>query len=120
MRPDDSHVIDPRTGFRLLILTILFVGFATSSCADEETFIDCPFSNSIEESCTSYDATVAFTCVVESHPFCPDQICASWEGSRSFCSQACTDDVDCPEASTCRTSLSLSFCVPDEELSSGG
>ena len=87
-----------------------------SGCADEEEYIDCPFSNSIEASCTSLDDTVAFTCVVESHPFCQDKICASWEGSRSFCTMACEIDEDCPSASTCQSSLSLNFCVPDAEL----
>jgi hypothetical protein len=109
-------VITPRTTFCLLVLAAAAAAFSSASCADEETFIDCPFSNSIVESCDSQDPTVAFTCVVESHPFCPEQLCVSWEGSRSFCSQSCTDDVDCPAASTCRASLSLSFCVPDEEL----
>jgi len=97
-------------------LLFLSVAAGISGCADEEVFIDCPFSNSIESSCSSLDDTVAFTCVVESHPFCLDEICASWEGSRSFCTQRCEVDVDCPAESTCKESLSLSFCVPDAEV----
>ena len=99
-------------------LGMLFLVLATgiTGCADEEVFIDCPFSNSIEASCSSLDDTVAFTCVVESHPFCLDEICASWEGSRSFCTQPCEVDADCPAESTCKDSLNLSFCVPDAEV----
>ena len=46
----------------MLMVALPLVLFAlTPGCADEEVFIDCPFSNSIEESCTSLDETVAFT-----------------------------------------------------------
>ena len=54
----------------LMVALALVLLALTPGCADEEVCIDCPFSNSIEESCTSLDETVAFTCVVESHPFC--------------------------------------------------
>ena len=100
----------------LMVALALVLLALTPGCADEEVFIDCPFSNSIEESCTSLDETVAFTCVVESHPFCLEEICASWEGSRSFSTEACEADVDCPAESTCKQSLGLKFCVPDEEI----
>ena len=110
-------MIKPRPTFVLLAFAALTFAVTAASCADEEVFIDCPLSNSIEASCTSLDETVAFTCVVESHPFCLDKICASWEGSRSFCTQSCTvDGDDCPESSSCQTSLDISFCVPDEEI----
>ena len=100
----------------LIALLLLSLSAAIGGCADEEVFIDCPFSNSIETSCSSLDETVAFTCVVESHPFCLEEICASWEGSRSFCTQACELDVDCPAESTCKASLNLKFCVPNSEV----
>lgn len=106
-----------RTILLLASLALLALTSGLGACADEELFIDCPFSNSIETSCSSLDDTVAFTCVVESHPFCLDEICASWEGSRSFCTQPCEVDADCPAESICKDSLSLSFCVPNEEIS---
>jgi hypothetical protein len=105
-----------RTPLILASFALMTLASGLGACADEELFIDCPFSNSIETSCSSLDDTVAFTCVVESHPFCLEEICASWEGSRSFCTQPCEIDVDCPAESTCRESLNLSFCVPNAEV----
>ena len=104
------------TDTALWVALVAACALTLAGCADEEVFIDCPFSNSIEASCSSYDDTVAFTCVVESHPFCLEEICASWEGSRSFCTQPCEVDVDCPADSACKQSLDLKFCVPNAEI----
>ncbi len=99
---------------------LLLLGCAAAlgleSCADDDLFTDCPFSESIEEVCEAQASTTDFTCVVEDHPFCTEKICARYKGSETFCTRACTTDTDCPGVSTCETAptLGVSFCVQAE------
>ncbi|MCB9729487.1 MAG: hypothetical protein H6744_08775 [Deltaproteobacteria bacterium] len=103
---------------RILVVAILLAA-ALAACDDPELYGECPFSNSIEATCESQAGNTKLTCVVAEHPFCLESVCASWQGSSTFCTRACTADSDCPELSTCQTSLDLSFCVENEVTCAG-
>ena len=95
---------------RILVIAIVLAA-ALTACDEPQLYGDCPFSNRIVATCDSTVTNTNITCVVAEHPYCLESVCASWQGSTTFCSRACTSDAQCPEASTCRTSLDLSFCV---------
>ena len=76
--------------------------------------MECTMSTDMVDVCETKDPGAALTCVVEDHPACLEQICASWADSAAFCSRACMDDADCPEASSCRDYLDIAICVPDD------
>ena len=101
----------------LRLALVIALSAAAGACMEEEEFIHCPFSNSIDESCSADDPTIDFTCVVGSHPFCSQELCVSWEGSEPFCTLPCAEDADCPGSSVCRTHLESQFCVPTSALS---
>jgi hypothetical protein len=92
-----------------MLLGICLMG--PGACGDDNMFSPCPFSNSIEESCS--EDTAKYTCVVAAHPYCDEQVCLSWLESAPFCTQVCQADTDCPSGSTCRDYLEDSYCVPD-------
>lgn len=98
----------------LLAATALLSFAALSGCPDDNLFTDCPLSNSIAAACEDVGGGVDFNCVVAEHPYCLEEICASWQGSESFCTRSCVIDDDCPGTSTCESHLQLDFCVPAE------
>ena len=103
-----------RTSVILLLAASSLLAWASvHGCTEDPMFSDCPFSKSIDQSCSSDDPTIGYTCVVGSHPYCEEEICATWAGSVPFCSRVCAGDSDCPAGSTCQTYLETSFCVPD-------
>jgi hypothetical protein len=77
-------------------------------------FVACPLSQSILNACAEDAESTFITCVVERHPMCDERICASWEGSESFCSRPCDTDEECPFGSRCLDHQELGFCVPDD------
>jgi len=92
---------------------------AGSGCDDDPgLFATCPLSQSILNVCAEDSDSTSVTCIVERHPMCEEQICASWAGSDSFCSRACDVDADCPIASKCLLHRELGVCVPDDIESS--
>lgn len=97
----------------LAVVAVIVVMFAAalSACDEPQLYGECPFSNRILATCDSSVANTHLTCVVAEHPYCLESVCASWQGSSTFCTRACTGDAQCPAASTCQTSLDLSFCV---------
>lgn len=93
-----------------------------AGCDDEEPFFkSCPLSTSIVELCREDQPNTELTCLVTQHPMCVEGVCATWEGSGTFCSRTCTDTADCPPESACLPYLdgSLSICVPDERPEPG-
>jgi hypothetical protein len=97
------------------VATVTLAIAAFAGCDDKPgLFQACPLSQSILNACAEEADTTLITCVVEQHPMCDEQICASWEGSDSFCSQMCDVDTDCPTGSKCREHNVLAFCVPDD------
>jgi hypothetical protein len=98
---------------RIIVVTVVMFAAALSACDEPELYGDCPFSNRIVATCDSSTPSTSLTCVVAEHPYCLESVCASWQGSTTFCTRACTSDAQCPVASTCQTSLDLSFCVED-------
>lgn len=94
---------------------LLALVVSTAGCDDRPgLFTACPLSQSILNACAEDSESTFVTCVVESHPMCDEQICASWEGSESFCSRVCDTDADCPTGSQCLDYLRFGFCVPDD------
>lgn len=97
-------------------------------CMDDDPYIHCPLSNSIEQACVQADDSVAYTCVVGSHPFCSEQICVSWVESEPFCSRGCEQDSDCEGQAHClqhldnptSASVPTRVCVPDAFLCGDG
>jgi hypothetical protein len=87
-----------------------------TGCDPDPLWLDCPLSESIQAACASEAESTSFTCVVEKHPFCLQEVCASWEGQTSVCTQRCTIDADCPSGSQCKVHLDLQFCVQDKYL----
>ncbi len=96
-------------------LAMAFVAAAGLGACDEPPgpFEPCPLSQSILNACAEDAEGTVITCVVARHPMCAEGVCASWEGSDSFCSQVCDTHADCPAGSSCLDHLELSFCVPD-------
>jgi hypothetical protein len=128
--------------FRPTISALLILSGAlfAVACHSDGLYAPCPLSNSILDACAQApgegavcttaaecseglscaagqctDGT-AYTCVVAEHPFCLDQICASWEGTEPVCTRACVIDDDCPGADKCMAHNSLRFCVVSEQL----
>ncbi len=111
-----------------------------AGCHSDGLYSECPLSNSIIEACsqlpgegvvcgtdadcltglTCVDGACAdstmMTCVVEEHPFCLEQICASWQGAPSVCTRACEIDDDCPGTGRCMAHTDIMFCVEPEYL----
>lgn len=106
-----------------MVLAGLFVAVTSGTgCDDEEPFFrSCPLSTSIVELCREDQPNTELTCLVTQHPMCVEGVCATWEGSGTFCSRTCTDTADCPPESACLPYLdgSLSICVPDERPEPG-
>jgi len=99
----------------LPIAAITAITLAAVGCDDRPgLFTECPLSQSILNACAEDSESTFVTCVVESHPMCEEQVCASWEGSDSFCSRVCDVDADCPAGSRCLDYLRFGFCVPDD------
>ena len=94
--------------------------FALLSCADDGMFSACPFSTNINQICEGAESGAALSCVVESHPQCPEDICLSWKGGESLCTRVCDPaGNDCPGGSSCQTFSSSEgkyFCVEDSSL----
>ena len=129
--------------FRATISALLMLSTAlfAVACHSDGLYAECPLSNSILDACeqvpgegascaTAADCPeglscaagqctdgTAYTCVVAEHPFCLEQICASWEGAESVCTRACTGDDDCPGEDKCMSHNALRFCVASEQLS---
>lgn len=94
-----------------------FAALALVACDEPPgPFEPCPLSQSILNACAEDAEGTVITCVVSRHPMCTEGVCASWEGSDSFCSQVCDADADCPAGSSCLDHLELSFCVPDSAI----
>lgn len=112
-----------------------------AACHSDGLYDPCPLSNSITEACDQVpgeglactsdaeceeglscvegrcaDGT-AYTCVVAEHPFCLEEICASWEGAEALCTRACENDDDCPGLDRCKAHNGIQFCVPADLLS---
>lgn len=113
------------------IAVVIGLVLASSACAEEESFISCPFDNSIEKICDATGSGSEFTCLVEKHPQCPlDSVgsspCLSWKGSQTASGGVCTDtckvDGECPSGSQCTLfsgSDDRCFCVRLSDLQSG-
>ena len=90
---------------------------AILGCGDAELFQSCPFDRTIQENCRAEDGGAEFTCVVERHPQCPEEVCLSWRSSAPFCTRSCTPGAgDCPSGSACEdydATAGKYFCVPD-------
>lgn len=124
----------------LTALLVTGIGYLASACHSDGLYDPCPMSNSIQEACEQVpgegaecasdaecengltcvegrcaDGT-AYTCVVAEHPFCLEEICASWEGSEAVCTRACDSDGDCPGADQCKAHNGLKFCVEADKL----
>ena len=115
------------------LVALLMLG--VTACHSDGLYDPCPLSKSIVAacsdaaqeglSCTSSDDCgqglscvdgqcsdgTAFTCVVAEHPFCLEEICASWQGAPSVCTRECAIDDDCPGEGRCVQHQSLRFCV---------
>ena len=111
-----------------------------SACHSDGLYDPCPMSNSILDACaqvvgegttcqsdaecldgltcvggTCADGT-AYTCVVAEHPFCLEEICASWQGGEAVCTRACVSDDECPGEGRCMAHNDLKFCVDSSQL----
>ena len=99
---------------------VVFLAIVAVSCADDGMFSECPFSTSITQVCEGGESGAALSCVVESHPRCPEDICLSWKGSESVCTRTCDPANDsCPGGSSCQTFSAVEskyFCVEDSRL----
>lgn len=99
-----------------------------AGCMEDDPYIHCPFSKSIDETCVQSDDSVGYTCVVGSHPFCSEQLCVSWVESEPFCSRGCEQDADCEGSAHCLQHLQNpanpeippKVCVPDGFLCGDG
>lgn len=85
-----------------------------AGCSADDLFTSCPLSASIEAACEADQATTTYTCVVEEHPLCNEQVCAAWGDSEPFCSRKCDDDDGCPAGSVCESYLTFGVCVLEE------
>ncbi len=97
-----------------LVLVAVSSLIALSGCPDDNLYTACPLSNSIIEACANAGDGVEYNCVVAEHPYCLEEICASWQGSDSFCTRSCVIDDDCPGTATCESHLDIKFCVPED------
>lgn len=97
------------------MVVVLGVLGGLAACDDDDPFFHhCPLSSSILEVCQEVTSDTELTCVVREHPQCEEFVCASWEGSDSFCSRECGGDGDCPPESTCQSYIDFRLCVPNE------
>ena len=105
------------------------------ACHSDGLYDPCPLSKSIVDACNKapFEGTLcetqgdcagdlscvdgacsdgtAYTCVVAEHPFCLEEICASWQGAPAVCTRSCTNDDDCPGSGSCVSHQALQFCV---------
>ena len=125
------------------LLSVFILGTSVLSlgaCHSDGLYDPCPLSNSIMDACAQVpgegaqctsdeecDAGLscvegqcadgsAYTCVVAEHPFCLEQICASWQGAEAVCTRPCVIDDDCPGTDQCKSHNNLRFCVAAETL----
>ena len=109
-------------------LGLMALGVVFTGCMEDDPYIHCPFSNSIEQTCVQAQDSVGYTCVVGSHPFCSEQLCVSWVESEPFCSRGCEKDADCEGNAHClqhldnpaNSSVPPRVCVPDGFLCGDG
>jgi len=90
-------------------------------CEVEETFISCPFDDTINKTCEADDEGLNMTCVVAEHPQCPNDVCIRWKSAdHAVCSMTCSPDgAACPGASSCMPFNENSndyYCVPNSLL----
>lgn len=103
-------------------LLALAIGALFGGCADEPLYGGCsygptsgPNESTINKNCNHEDGTALFTCVVELHPQCPQDVCLQWKNSEPFCTRRCASDDECP-GGTCETyssTLGKFYCVSD-------
>lgn len=125
------------SGLALFTLSVL-------GCHSDGLYDSCPLSKSIVDACNkvAFEGTpcetesdcegelfcldgvcsdgTAYTCVVAEHPFCLEEICASWQGAPAVCTRACTSDDDCPGTGSCVKHQDLRFCVDGIATGEGG
>ncbi len=98
-------------------LVLFALAFGLFGCANDELFGDCPFDDTIIENCNAGDSGAQFTCVVETHPQCAEDVCLSWKNSQPFCTRRCTSGGgECPSGSLCaeyNAAQGKYFCVPE-------
>jgi len=102
-----------------ILLTVLCAG-----CGDDDLFISCPLDQDLSAICQQSDGERSgdddLTCVVESHPQCPHDICIKWRHGEPTCSRTCDPNAaDCPTGSSCTPFNKLQqtfYCVKDEFL----
>lgn len=85
-------------------------------CSAEDIGDPCPLSEAIEAACQEEQDTTTYTCVVEEHPTCNEQVCAAWGDAEAFCSRKCDADTDCPGGYTCEDYLAFGVCVSEDAL----
>ncbi|NUN12072.1 MAG: hypothetical protein HUU55_00395 [Myxococcales bacterium] len=96
-----------RIGVKTVALGTMVILCAQLGCeGGKEDYLACPMDPKIAElglCTTSVQGVVSAkeSCAVTQHPQCPNDICLTWAGSKSFCSETCDTDADCPAASSC-------------------
>ena len=103
----------------------LMVGM-TSGC-DTDLYDPCNLDPQSQDPAQSACAQAAndgqnISCGIENSPQCGTTVCAIYQGSEAFCTQACATDADCGEQGVCREYNvidpgSARYCVPSEVAS---
>jgi|GEM_PF-2569890 len=111
---------------RIPMLLGCALALSVSACDPEPLYEGCPLSSRIQAVCDEQNqGKDDYTCVVREHPWCLEDICASYQDQPSVCTRACESDADCPSSpvAVCRaddiltvtaadgTTTPLKFCV---------
>lgn len=90
------------------------VALLAVGCADD-LYSDC--SPDDELNCESGDDS-SYSCVAEPDFQCSTQVCAKYQGGRTYCTQSCTSDGECQGGECKRFILGREdkYCVPQDQL----
>ena len=107
----------------LVAILLAFAGLALGGCEEESAFAECTIPSQVDKACSARADGTVYTCLFE-HPECIEGgLCATWQGSKPFCTGSCdplecsAGDIcrgTCPAGATCLASQDRHFCVPDE------
>lgn len=94
----------------MLSVLLCVVALLVTGCADD-LYSDC-------EPDEELNCGDSYSCVAEPDFQCSTQVCAKYQGGRTYCSQTCSSDGECQGGSCERFILGRDdkYCVPADQI----